>query len=118
MTSKRFLCLLEKGRFWCAFSKAALRPLPPSLKLRIRLFIIYNLIGFKEEAGIEVSFQLKRVAGILQKEFEDTFEVCGVIEMDCSKRQSYRMNGYRKCLKKVREEMLNVRIHIFHSYTC
>ncbi|XP_065845813.1 uncharacterized protein [Oscarella lobularis] len=106
MTSERILRLLEKGRFWCAFSKAALRTLPPHLKSRIRLLVIFNLIGFNEEAGVEVRFELKRIAEILQNEFGDTFEISGVLEMDCSKRQSDRMNDCRKKLKYIREKML------------
>ncbi|XP_065834881.1 death-associated protein kinase 1-like [Oscarella lobularis] len=93
----------RKGRFWCAFSKAALRTLPPHLKSRIRLL---DLIGFNEEAGVEVRFELKRIAEILQNEFGDTFEISGVLEMDCSKRQSDRMNDCRKKLKYIREKML------------
>ena len=108
MTSERILRLLEKGRFWCAFSKAALRTLPPHLKSRIRLLVIFNLIGFNEEAGVEVRFELKRIAEILQNEFGDTFEISGVLEMDCSKRQSDRMNDCRKKLKYIREKMLEV----------
>ncbi|XP_065839111.1 delta-latroinsectotoxin-Lt1a-like [Oscarella lobularis] len=106
MTSERILRLLEKGRFWCAFSKAALRTLPPHLKSRIRLLVIFNLIGFNEEAGVEVRFELKQIAEILQNEFGDTFEISGVLEMDCSKRQSDRMNDCRKKLKYIREKML------------
>ena len=108
MTSERILRLLEKGRFWCAFSKAALRTLPPHLKSRIRLLVIFNLIGFNEEAGVEVRFELKQIAEILQNEFGDTFEISGVLEMDCSKRQSDRMNDCRKKLKYIREKMLEV----------
>ena len=99
--------LVQKGRFWCAFVKASLRTLSPHL---ISLFLILNLNGVEEEAGIEAGFQLKRVAAILQKEFEDTFKISHVIEMDCSKSDSVRMTDCREKLKQVRKEVLDVRI--------
>ena len=106
MTSE--IVLLEIGRYWCAFVKAALRTLSSHLTSRFRLFIIFNLNDFEEEAGIEVSFQLKRVAQTLQKDFKDTFEISHVIEMDCSKSNSLRMNDFRQKLKIIRENMLEV----------
>ena len=105
MTSESVL--LEIGRYWCAFVKAALRTLSSHLTSRLRLLIIFNLIDF-EEAGIEVSFQLKRVFEILQEEFKDTFEILHLFEMDCSKSNSVRMNDFRKRLKAIRENMLEV----------
>ncbi|XP_065838535.1 death-associated protein kinase 1-like isoform X3 [Oscarella lobularis] len=105
MTSE-IVNLLEEGRFWCAFAKASLRRLPSHLGSLIRLFMIFNLIGLSEEAGIEVRFQFKRVAEVLQKEFDDTFQISHVIELDCSKSQSVRMNDCREKLKIIREEML------------
>ena len=112
MTPEAILRLVGKGRFWCAFSKAALRTLPPHSNSLIRLLVIFNLIGFNEEAGVEVRFQLKRVVEIIRKDFRDTFEISHVIEMDCSKSQSDRMNNCREKLKKIREEMLEVK-HLF-----
>ena len=106
MTSE--IVLLEIGRYWCAFVKAALRTLFSNLTSRLRLFIIFNLIDFEEEAGIEVSFQPKRVAQTLKEEFEDTFEILHVFEMDCSKSNSVRMNDFRQKLKTIREHMLEV----------
>ncbi|XP_065838537.1 death-associated protein kinase dapk-1-like isoform X2 [Oscarella lobularis] len=106
MTSESVLHLLERGRFWCAFSKAALRTLPPHLTSLIRLVVIFNLICFNEEVGINVSVKLEEVVEILRKEFEDTFKISHVIKMDCSKSQSECMNGCRKILKQIREEML------------
>ena len=108
ITSEVVLRLLEKGRFWCAFTKASLRSLPHQLKSLIRLVLIFNLIGVDEEAGVEVRFELEQVAQRLQKEFVETFKVSHVIEMDCSKRQSNRMKDCREKLRKVREEMLQV----------
>ena len=102
------IVLLEIGRYWCAFVKAALRTLSSHLTSRLRLIIIFNLIDFEEEAGIEVSFQLKRVAQTLQKDFKETFEILHVIEMDCSKSYSLRMNDFRQKLKAIREIMLEV----------
>ena len=103
MTSESVL--LEIGRYWCAFVKAALGTL---LKLRLRLFIVFNLISFEEEAGIEVSFRLKRVTETLQDDFKDTFEILQLFEMDCSKSDSFRMNDFRQKLKEIRELMLQV----------
>ena len=101
MTSESVL--LEIGRYWCAFLKAALGTL---LKLRLRLFIVFNLIAFEEEAGIEVSFRLKRVTETLQDDFKDTFEILQMFEMDCSESDSVRMNDFRQKLKEIRELML------------
>ena len=106
MTSE--IVLLEIGRYWCAFVKAALRTLSSHLTSRLRLLIIFNLIDFKEERGIKVSFQLKRVAQTLQEEFKDTFEIYPFFEMDCSKSNSFRMKDFRKELKAIREKMLKV----------
>ena len=106
MTSE--IVLLEIGRYWCAFVKAALRTLFSRQKSRLRLLIIFNLIEFEEEAGIEVNFQLKRVAQTLQEEFKDSFEILHVFEMDCSKSNSVRMNDFRENLKSFRENMLEV----------
>ena len=113
MTSEKDL--LEEGRFWCAFAKAALRTLPPNLTSLIPLFVIFNLIGFKKTAGTEVRFHLKRIAQILEKEFENTFKISHVIEMDCSKSKSNHMKDLRKKLKKLREEMLKVLMFFVHS---
>ena len=106
MTSE--IVLLEIGRYWCAFIKAALRTLLSNLTSRLRLFIIFNLIDFEEEAGIEVSFRLKRVTETLQDDFKDTFEILQTFEMDCSKSDSVRMNDFRQKLKEIRELMLQV----------
>ncbi|XP_065838716.1 death-associated protein kinase 1-like isoform X1 [Oscarella lobularis] len=106
MTSESVLRLLEKGRFWCAFSKAALRRLLPHLTSLIRLVVIFNLIGFHDEMRINVSIRLDEVVENLRKDFEDTFEISHVIKMDCSKSQSRCMDSCRKILKQIREEML------------
>ena len=106
MTSESLL--LQEGRYWCAFAKASLRMLPPHLRSLIRLVMIFNLVGVQEKAGTEASFQLKRVAGILQEEFGDTFEISHVIEMDCSKSNSVRMNNCRDKLRSLREQILEV----------
>ena len=106
MTSE--IVLLEFGRYWCAFVKAALRTL--YLKPRLRLLIIFNLIDVEEQAGIEVSFQLKRVAQTLQEDFKETFEVLHVFEMDCSKRNSVHMNDVREKLRNIREDVLGVEL--------
>ena len=100
--------LLEEGQFWCAFTKASMRTLPPDKKSRIRLVVIFNLIGFNEEAGVEVRFELEQVAERLQKKFQNIFEISDVIEMDCSKSQSDRMKDCREKLKRIREEMIKV----------
>ncbi|XP_065838567.1 death-associated protein kinase 1-like [Oscarella lobularis] len=106
MTSEKGL--LEEGQFWCAFAKASLRMLLSHVTSLIPFMIIFNLIGFEEKAGIEVSFQMKRVARELQKLFGNTFniEIDHVIEMDCSKSTSVRMDDCRQKLKKIREKML------------
>ncbi|XP_065838510.1 death-associated protein kinase 1-like isoform X2 [Oscarella lobularis] len=106
MTSEK--SLLEEGQFWCAFAKASLRTLLSHVTSLIPFMIIFNLIGFEEKAGIEVSFQMKRVARELQKLFGNTFniEIDHVIEMDCSKSTSVRMDDCRQKLKKIREKML------------
>ena len=106
MTSE--IVLLEIGRYWCAFVKAALRKLSSHLTSRLRLFINFNLIDFEEGEGVRVSFQLKRVAETLQEDFKDTFEISHVIEMDCSKSNSVRMSDFRQKLKAIRENMLEV----------
>ncbi|XP_065839084.1 death-associated protein kinase 1-like [Oscarella lobularis] len=98
--------LLEIGRYWCAFVKAALRMLPSHLRSRLRLLIIGNVIDCREEEGTEASFQLKRVAEILQEEFKDTFKIVDVLEMDCNGCYSVRMADCRRKLKRVHEEML------------
>ena len=100
--------LLEKGRYWCAFAKAPLRTLLSDLKSLIPVVLIGNVIGAEEEAGVEASFQLKRVAQILQEEFGDTFHFSCVLEIDCSKSNSMRMNDCRTKLKKLREDLLKV----------
>ena len=85
-------------------------------KSRIHLVVIFNLIGFNEEAGPELRFKLKEVAEVFQREFGDTFKVSHVIEMDCSKSQSDSMKHCRAKLKEIREEMLKVRMRFFgHS---
>ena len=101
------IVLLEIGRYWCAFVKAALRKLFTH-RLRLRLFVVFNLIDFEEQPGVEVSFQLEEVARILQKDFEDTFEISHVIEMDCSKSNSVRMKDCCRKLRTIREKMLQV----------
>ncbi|XP_065839335.1 death-associated protein kinase 1-like [Oscarella lobularis] len=98
--------LLEIGRYWCAFVKAALRMLPSHLRSRLRLLIIGNVIDCREEEGTEASFQLKRVAEILQEEFKDMFKIVDVLEMDCNGCYSVRMADCRRKLKRVHEEML------------
>ena len=100
--------LLESGRYWCAFVKAALRMLSSHLRSRLRLLIIGNVIDCREEEGTEASFQLKRVAEILQEEFKDTFKIVDVLEMDCNRSYSVRMSDCRRKLKRVHEEMLEV----------
>ena len=100
--------LLEIGRYWCAFVKAALRMLPPHLRSRLRLLIIGNVIDCREEEGTEASFQLKRVTEILQEEFKNTFKIVDVLEMDCNRSYSVRMADCRRKLKRVYEEMLEV----------
>ncbi|XP_065838506.1 death-associated protein kinase 1-like [Oscarella lobularis] len=104
MTSE--IVLLEIGRYWCAFLKAALRTLSPNRTSRLRLFIIFNLIDSGEDAGIEVSFQLKRIAETLQNEFDDTFEILHVFEMDCSIWSSLRMKDFRQKLRAIHKKML------------
>ena len=74
----------------------------------IRLVVIFNLIGIKEEAGFEVRFEMEQVAKLLEKKFEGTFKVSHVIEMDCNKSQSVRMKDCREKMKRIREEMLKV----------
>ena len=100
--------LLVEGRYWCAFSKASLRPLPMQSASLIHLFIVFNLIDLSEEARIEMSFKLNRVFETLQSEFGDTFQVSHVVEMDCSQSQSAGMADCRNRLRSVREEMLVV----------
>ncbi|XP_065842926.1 death-associated protein kinase 1-like isoform X2 [Oscarella lobularis] len=107
MTSEILLRLIEKGRYWCAFSKASMRTLSSDQKSLIRLIVIFNLIDFNGETGSEVRFQLKEVVEILRKEYGNTFEISHVIEMDCSKSQSACMKDCRSKLKKIREEMLS-----------
>ena len=115
MTSEIILRLLEKGRYWCAFSKASMRTLSSDKKSLIRLVVIFNLIGFNGETGSEVRFQLKEIVEVLQREVGDTFKISHVIEMDCSKSQSACMKDCRSKLKKIREEMLKVRTEILWS---
>ena len=62
MTSEIVARLLEKGQYWCAFSKASMRTLSSNEKLLIRLFVIF--IEFNEEGFSEVRFQLKEVVEI------------------------------------------------------
>ena len=112
MTSEIVLRLLEKGRYWCAFSKASMRTHSSDEKSRIHLVVIFNFIGFNEEGGSEVRFELKEVVEVLQSEFGDTFKISHVIEMDCSKSKSDQMNDCRAKLKKIRKEMLEVRNEI------
>ena len=100
--------LLEEGQFWCAFTKASMRTRLSDGNSLIRLVVIFNLIGFNEEAGVEVRFELEQVAKRLQEKFENTFKVVHVIEMDCSKSQSDRMKNCREKMRKIREEMLEV----------
>ncbi|XP_065839231.1 death-associated protein kinase 1-like isoform X3 [Oscarella lobularis] len=100
------IVLLEIGRYWCAFVKAALRTLSSRMTSRLRLLIIFNLIDFEEETGNKVSFLLKRVFETLQEEFKDTFEILHMFEMDCSKSNSVCMNDFRERLKAIRENML------------
>ncbi|XP_065838862.1 death-associated protein kinase 1-like isoform X2 [Oscarella lobularis] len=106
MTSEKGL--LEEGQFWCAFAKASLRTPLSHVTSLIPFMIIFNLIGFEEKRGIEVCFKMKRVARELQKLFGNTFniELGHVIEMDCSKSTSVRMDDCRQKLKKIREKML------------
>ena len=104
MTSEGLL--LQEGRYWCAFAKASLRT--SHKKSPIRLSLVFNLIGVEEDGGTEVSFQLKRVALLLQEDFRNTFTISNVIEIDCSKSQSDRMKDCREKLKKLREELLEV----------
>ena len=108
MTSEK--SLLEEGQFWFAFAKASLRALLPHVTSLMPFVIIFNLIGFEEKVGIEVSYQHKRVARELQKLFGNTFniEIGCVIEMDCSQSNSVRMDDCRQKLKKIREKMLEV----------
>ena len=113
MTSE--IVLLEIGRYWCAFLKAALRTLSPNRTSRLRLFIIFNLIDSGEDAGIEVSFQLKRIAETLQNEFDDTFEILHVFEMDCSMWSSLRMKDFRQKLKAIHKKMLEVLCRFTYS---
>ena len=61
----------------------------------------FNLIGLNEEAGVGVRFQLEAVAQSIRNEFEQTFDVSHVVEMDCSKSRSDRMKDCRQKLKKV-----------------
>ena len=115
--------LLEKGRFWCAFAKASLRPLSIHPKSLIRLVIIFNLIGFTDKAEMKASFRLKEIAERLRKNFEHVFEISHVIEMDCSESQSYRMMDCRGKLRVVREKILEVisncatYVHVFFLCT-
>ena len=102
------LDLLRIGRYWCAFIKAALRRLSPHLRSLLHLLIVGNVIIWDEEKGVEASFQLKRVAEILQKDFEDTFNIAHVLEVDCSKSNSVRMNDVRDKLKLLRQRLLKV----------
>ena len=116
MTSDIVLRLIEKGRYWCAFFKASMRRLSSDEKSLIRLVVIFNLIGFNEETGPILRFQLKEIVEVFQREFDDTFEISHVIEMDCSKSQSDSMKDCRAKLKEIREEMLKVRLRVFgHS---
>ena len=101
--------LLEKGRYWCAFAKAPLRRLLPELKSLIPVLIIGNVIGVTEVAGIEASYQLKRVAETLQRDFSDTFRFSHVLEIDCSKNNTVRMKDCRSKLRTLRKERLEVR---------
>ena len=102
--------LLEQGRYWCAFAKAPLRRLLPERESRIPVLVIGNVVCGAEAAGVEASYQLKRVANILESEFGDTFKFCNVLEIDCSRNDSVRMNDCRSKLKRLREELLMVRL--------
>ena len=108
ISSETIRRLLEEGQYWCAFTKASMRTLSSDEKSRIRLVVIFNLIGFNEKAGVKVRFELEQVAKRLQDKFEDTVKVLHVIEIDCSKSQSDRMKDCREKLKRIREEMLKV----------
>ena len=101
--------LLEKGRYWCAFAKAPLRRLLSDRESLIPVLIIGNVVGSGEEAGIEASFQLKRVARTLEEEFGDTFKFAHVLEIDCSRSASQRMSDCREKLKKLRKDLLTVK---------
>ncbi|XP_065830441.1 death-associated protein kinase dapk-1-like isoform X2 [Oscarella lobularis] len=101
ITSK--VVLLEIGRYWCAFVKAPLRLLSSQ---PLRLVLVFNLIGCEEATGVEVRFQCKQVVDVLQEEFHGVFTITHVIEMDCNKSDSIRMNDFRGKLKKIREIML------------
>ena len=112
ISSETIRRLLEEGQYWCAFTKASMRTLSSDEKSRIRLVVIFNLIGFNEKAGVKVRFELEQVAKRLQDKFEDTVKVLHVIEIDCSKSQSDRMKDCREKLKRIREEMR--RSHFVH----
>ena len=99
--------LLEIGRYWCAFVKAALPMLPLHLRSPLNLIIVGNVVNCGEVDGVEAHFELKRVAKILQEDFREYFNVLHVLEMDCSKSDSVRMNDGRKKLKIVRQRMLD-----------
>ena len=100
--------LLEKGRYWCAFAKAPLRKLLSDRDSLIPVLIIGNVVRSGEEAGVEASFQLKRVARTLEEEFGDTFQFAYALEMDCSRSASQRMSDCREKLKQLREDVLTV----------
>ena len=94
--------LLEEGQFWCAFVKASLQTRPRLL----RLFLVINLIGFREK--VQPKLQLERIVHILQKTFQQTFQICHVMALDCSDSHSVEMTTCREKLRKIREEMLKV----------
>ncbi|XP_065839213.1 death-associated protein kinase 1-like isoform X2 [Oscarella lobularis] len=104
--------LLEEGQFWCAFTKASMRTRLSDEKSLIRLVVIFNLIGFNEEAELKVCVKLEQVAKLLQEKFQKTFDISHVIEMDCSKSQSDCMKDCREKMKRIREEMLKTAVDV------
>eukprot|EP00118_Oscarella_pearsei_P019956 m.214746 g.214746 ORF g.214746 m.214746 type:complete len:998 (+) comp39819_c0_seq6:235-3228(+) len=100
--------LLQKGRFWLGFVKAACVVERPSGRERqMKVVIVGNLIG-AEEGQIKPSFQLKRVMEVLKEDFASTFDIAAVFEMDCSKQDSVCMQQYRAVLKKLRGQVIEM----------
>ena len=100
--------LLDRGRYWCAFAKAAMRTIAPHLMTLIRVFFVFNVIGCRENDKQLAGFQLQQVVDVLTDEFGDTFTFAHVVELDCSKSNSARMNHCREKLKSLREQVLEV----------
>ena len=103
--------VIAEVRRWLAFLKSARK----SIVSGITIVVVGNKrTGGNPDNDMKPSGSFQILVKNLIRKFDGIFCLGGVVEVDCKKGQSLAMDSFRRELKRIREELLQVYMCIAH----